>query len=98
MISDAKEIKVIFYGLLCFEQVFKKMLDQAVLIRSDNTTAVYDIEKWKAKESLIERIKQVFLPSEKTSTVNHNNPHPGQTELNDRFTLETVQIQRLHNE
>ncbi|KAA6362952.1 MAG: putative Transposon Ty3-I Gag-Pol polyprotein, partial [Streblomastix strix] len=60
MTSNAKEIKAIYYGLLRFEQVFKKMQDQAVLIRSDNTTAVYDIGKWKAKESLIERIKQVF--------------------------------------
>ncbi|KAA6356056.1 MAG: hypothetical protein EZS28_048418, partial [Streblomastix strix] len=60
MTSNAKEIKAIYYGLLRFEQVFKKMQDQAVLIRSDNITAVYDIGKWKAKESLIERIKQVF--------------------------------------
>ncbi|KAA6398189.1 MAG: hypothetical protein EZS28_006282 [Streblomastix strix] len=58
--SNAKEIKAIYYGLLRFEQVFKKTLDQAVLIRSDNATTVYDIGKWKAKESLIERIKQVF--------------------------------------
>ncbi|KAA6377615.1 MAG: hypothetical protein EZS28_026864 [Streblomastix strix] len=58
MTSNAKEIKAIYYGLLRFEQVFKKMQDQAILIRSDNTTAVYDIGKWKAKESLIERIKQ----------------------------------------
>ncbi|KAA6365592.1 MAG: hypothetical protein EZS28_038884, partial [Streblomastix strix] len=36
------------------------MQDQAVLIRSDSTTAVYDIGKWKAKESLIEKIKQLF--------------------------------------
>ncbi|KAA6370978.1 MAG: hypothetical protein EZS28_033495, partial [Streblomastix strix] len=60
MTSNAKEIKAIYYGLLRFEQVFKKMQDQAVLIRSDNTTAVYDIGKWKVKESLTERIKQVF--------------------------------------
>ncbi|KAA6381490.1 MAG: hypothetical protein EZS28_022980 [Streblomastix strix] len=60
MTSNAKEIKAIYYGLLRFEQVFKKMHDQAILIRSDNTTAVYDIKKWKAKESLIDRIKQVF--------------------------------------
>ncbi|KAA6366420.1 MAG: hypothetical protein EZS28_038051, partial [Streblomastix strix] len=39
-------------------QVFKKTLDQAILIRSNNTTAVYDIGKLKAKQSLIERIKQ----------------------------------------
>ncbi|KAA6353354.1 MAG: hypothetical protein EZS28_051119, partial [Streblomastix strix] len=60
MTSNAKEIKAIYYGLLRFEQVFKKMQDQAVLKRSDNTTAVYDIGKWKAKEFLTERIKQVF--------------------------------------
>ncbi|KAA6365386.1 MAG: hypothetical protein EZS28_039086, partial [Streblomastix strix] len=58
MVSISKEIKAIYYGLLRFEQVFKKMQDQAVLIRSDNTTAVYDIGKWKAKESLKERIEQ----------------------------------------
>ncbi|KAA6365666.1 MAG: putative reverse transcriptase, partial [Streblomastix strix] len=60
MTSNAKEIKAIYYGLLRFEQVFKNMQDQAILIRSDNTTAVYDIGKWKAKESMIERIKQIF--------------------------------------
>ncbi|KAA6390778.1 MAG: hypothetical protein EZS28_013695 [Streblomastix strix] len=57
MISNAKEIKAIHYRLLRFEQVFKKIQDQAVMIRSDNTTAVYDIWKWKAKESQIESIK-----------------------------------------
>ncbi|KAA6369733.1 MAG: hypothetical protein EZS28_034740 [Streblomastix strix] len=45
MTSNAKEIKAIYYGLLRFEHVFKKMQDQAVLIRSNNTTAVYDIGK-----------------------------------------------------
>ncbi|KAA6377646.1 MAG: hypothetical protein EZS28_026828 [Streblomastix strix] len=60
MTSNAKVIKAFYYVLPRFEQVFKKMQDQAVLIRSDNTTAVYDIGKWKAKESLMERIKQVF--------------------------------------
>ncbi|KAA6330399.1 MAG: hypothetical protein EZS28_053507, partial [Streblomastix strix] len=58
--SKAKEIKAIYYGLLRFEQIFKKMQDQPILTRSENTTIVYDIGKWKAKEFLIERIKQVF--------------------------------------
>ncbi|KAA6322064.1 MAG: hypothetical protein EZS28_054475, partial [Streblomastix strix] len=79
MIRNAKEIKAIYYGLFRFEQVFKKMQDQTVLICLDNTTAVYDISKWKAKESLIERIKQTI-------------------ELNDRISLETMQIRRLHTE
>ncbi|KAA6363634.1 MAG: hypothetical protein EZS28_040838, partial [Streblomastix strix] len=60
MISNVKEIKAIYYGILRFEQVFKKIQDQVILRHSDNTTAVYDIGKWKEKESLIERIKQVF--------------------------------------
>ncbi|KAA6399076.1 MAG: hypothetical protein EZS28_005399 [Streblomastix strix] len=60
MTSNAKEVKALYYGLLRFEHVFKKMQDRAVLICSDNTITVYDIGKQKAKESLIERIKQVF--------------------------------------
>ncbi|KAA6399762.1 MAG: hypothetical protein EZS28_004711 [Streblomastix strix] len=60
MSSNVKEIKAIYYGLLLFEQFYKKIQDQAVLIRSDSTTAVYDIGKWKVKQSLTERIKQVF--------------------------------------
>ncbi|KAA6372397.1 MAG: hypothetical protein EZS28_032077, partial [Streblomastix strix] len=42
--------------------------------------------------------KTVILPSEKTLTTNHNNPHSRKTELNDRFTLETMQIGGLHTE
>ncbi|KAA6309065.1 MAG: hypothetical protein EZS28_056579 [Streblomastix strix] len=60
MTFNAMEIKDIYYGLLRFEQIFKKMQDQEILLRSDNTTSVYDIGKWKAKESLTEGIKQVF--------------------------------------
>ncbi|KAA6378403.1 MAG: hypothetical protein EZS28_026069 [Streblomastix strix] len=58
--SNNKEIKAIYYGILRFESVLKKMQDQAVLIRSDNIIIVQNIRKWKAKESLIERIKHVF--------------------------------------
>ncbi|KAA6371882.1 MAG: hypothetical protein EZS28_032591 [Streblomastix strix] len=60
MTSKTKEIKAIYYGLLRFEQIFKKMQDQPILIRSESTTTVQDIGNWKAKESLIERTKQVF--------------------------------------
>ncbi|KAA6380043.1 MAG: hypothetical protein EZS28_024433 [Streblomastix strix] len=58
--SNAKEIKAIYNTLFHFEQIFKKMQYQAILIRSDNTSALYDIAKLKAKESLTERIKQVL--------------------------------------
>ncbi|KAA6377214.1 MAG: hypothetical protein EZS28_027259 [Streblomastix strix] len=42
--------------------------------------------------------KASILPSVKTQTTNHNNPHPRKIELNDRFTLETMQIGRLLTE
>ncbi|KAA6370548.1 MAG: hypothetical protein EZS28_033924, partial [Streblomastix strix] len=38
--SNSREFKAIYYVLICFEQVIKKMQDQTILIRSDNTTAV----------------------------------------------------------
>ncbi|KAA6368582.1 MAG: hypothetical protein EZS28_035890, partial [Streblomastix strix] len=40
--------------------------------------------------------KTSILSSEKTSTTEHNNPHPGKIELDDRFTLESMQVGRLH--
>ncbi|KAA6365318.1 MAG: hypothetical protein EZS28_039153, partial [Streblomastix strix] len=60
MTSNAKEIKVIYCGLFHFEHFFKRKQDQANFILSDNITAFYDVGKQKAKEFLIERIKQVF--------------------------------------
>ncbi|KAA6367535.1 MAG: hypothetical protein EZS28_036939 [Streblomastix strix] len=35
---------------------------------------------------------------EKTKTTDYNNPHPGKAELNNRLTLETMKIRRLHTE
>ncbi|KAA6391781.1 MAG: hypothetical protein EZS28_012698 [Streblomastix strix] len=39
-----------------------------------------------------------ILSGEKTQTTDHNNPHPRKTELNNRLTLETMQIGRLLTE
>ncbi|KAA6389491.1 MAG: hypothetical protein EZS28_014982 [Streblomastix strix] len=39
--------------------------------------------------------KASILSSEKTQTTDHNYPHPGKIELDDRFTLDNVQIKRL---
>ncbi|KAA6370259.1 MAG: hypothetical protein EZS28_034214 [Streblomastix strix] len=60
MTTYVKEINAIYYELFRFEQVFKNFQDQKIMIYSDKTTAVYDIGKWKAKESLTEGINQVF--------------------------------------
>ncbi|KAA6397291.1 MAG: hypothetical protein EZS28_007179 [Streblomastix strix] len=42
--------------------------------------------------------KVSILSSVKTQTTDHNNPHPGKSKLNNRLTLETMQIRRLHTE
>ncbi|KAA6363531.1 MAG: hypothetical protein EZS28_040942, partial [Streblomastix strix] len=42
--------------------------------------------------------KTSILSGEKIQTTDHNNPHPKKIELNDRFTLETMQIGRLRTE
>ncbi|KAA6373101.1 MAG: putative Transposon Ty3-G Gag-Pol polyprotein [Streblomastix strix] len=42
--------------------------------------------------------KTSVLSGEMTQTTDHNNSHPRKTELNNRFTLETMQIRRLHAE
>ncbi|KAA6374202.1 MAG: hypothetical protein EZS28_030269, partial [Streblomastix strix] len=59
-LQKEKEQYTVYYGLLRIEQIFKKIQNQAVLIRSSIKIAVNDIGKLKANESLIENIKQVF--------------------------------------
>ncbi|KAA6394912.1 MAG: hypothetical protein EZS28_009566 [Streblomastix strix] len=58
--SNTKEIKAICQGLLCFEHIIRGMQDREILIRLDITTAVNEIGKWKTKESMIEKMKQIF--------------------------------------
>ncbi|KAA6400962.1 MAG: hypothetical protein EZS28_003509 [Streblomastix strix] len=61
MTCNHNEIKAVQYSLHCIEQVFKSMQYRVILTRSDNTTAVYVLGKWKTNESLIERIMQVLF-------------------------------------
>jgi hypothetical protein len=60
MTSNCKEITAILCGIRHFAKVFKEMHTTAVLIHSDNTTAVFNLAKWKAKESSIDKIRAIF--------------------------------------
>ncbi|KAA6365577.1 MAG: hypothetical protein EZS28_038897 [Streblomastix strix] len=48
-----------------FHQTQKNLRIQSLAIRSDNSTAVFDIRKWRASTSLIKEIKQVHQTIEK---------------------------------
>ncbi|KAA6355959.1 MAG: putative reverse transcriptase, partial [Streblomastix strix] len=56
--SNNREIKVITQGLRSFAKTLKNSRVQSLAIRSDNSTAVFDIKKWRASTSLIKEIKQ----------------------------------------
>ncbi|KAA6360885.1 MAG: putative Gag-Pol polyprotein, partial [Streblomastix strix] len=57
--SKNNEIKAMIQGLRSFAKTLKNLQDQSLAIRSDNSTAVFDIKKWRASISLIKEIKQV---------------------------------------
>ncbi|KAA6384379.1 MAG: putative Transposon Tf2-6 polyprotein, partial [Streblomastix strix] len=63
--SNNREIKAITQGLRSFDKTLKNLRIQSLTIRSDNSTAVFDIRKWRASTSLIEEIKQVHQTIEK---------------------------------
>ncbi|KAA6360229.1 MAG: hypothetical protein EZS28_044243, partial [Streblomastix strix] len=63
--SNNREIKAITQGLRSFAKTLKSLQIQSLAIRSDNSTAVFDIRKWRASISLIKEIKQVHQTIEK---------------------------------
>ncbi|KAA6371037.1 MAG: hypothetical protein EZS28_033437 [Streblomastix strix] len=63
--SNNREIKAITQGLRSFAKTLKNLRVQSLAIRSDNSTAVFDIRKWRASISLIKKIKQVHYTIEK---------------------------------
>jgi ribonuclease HI len=58
--SNAREIMAVYYGIRNFAEVFKETQSRAVLVRSDNATTVYNMSKWRARESLVEYIRRLF--------------------------------------
>ncbi|KAA6402962.1 MAG: hypothetical protein EZS28_001504 [Streblomastix strix] len=65
LLSNNREIKTITQGLRSFTKILKILRIQSLAIRSDNSTAVFDIGKWRASISLIIEIKQVHYTTEK---------------------------------
>ncbi|KAA6371932.1 MAG: putative reverse transcriptase [Streblomastix strix] len=63
--SNNREIKAITQGLRSFAKTLKNFPIESLAIRSDNSTAVFDIRKWRASTSLIKEIKQVHQTIEK---------------------------------
>ncbi|KAA6310998.1 MAG: hypothetical protein EZS28_056210, partial [Streblomastix strix] len=63
--SNIREIKAITQGLRSFTKTLKNLRVQSIAIRCDNSTAVFDIRKWRASTSLIKEIKQVHQTLEK---------------------------------
>ncbi|KAA6350100.1 MAG: hypothetical protein EZS28_051906, partial [Streblomastix strix] len=63
--SNYREIKAITQGLRSFAKTLKNLRVRSLAIRSDNSTAVFDIRKWRASTSLIKEIKQVHQTTEK---------------------------------
>ncbi|KAA6360278.1 MAG: hypothetical protein EZS28_044197, partial [Streblomastix strix] len=63
--SNIREIKAITQGLRSFSKTLKNLRIQSLAIKSDNSTAVFDIRKWRASISLIKEIKQVHYTLEK---------------------------------
>ncbi|KAA6364048.1 MAG: putative reverse transcriptase, partial [Streblomastix strix] len=63
--SNNREIKAITQGLRSFAKALKNSRVQSLAIRSDNSTAVFDIKKWRASTSLIKEIKQVHQTIER---------------------------------
>jgi hypothetical protein len=46
-------VKAITLGLASFARTFESLQIKSLAVRSDNSTAVFDIKKWKAPTTLL---------------------------------------------
>ncbi|KAA6374254.1 MAG: hypothetical protein EZS28_030218 [Streblomastix strix] len=76
-INNCKEIKTRIQGFVSFAKVLIKSQFQTLEIRSDNSTAVFDIRKQRASISLRKEIKQVYQTIEKLGIQIHFTYLPG---------------------
>ncbi|KAA6399441.1 MAG: hypothetical protein EZS28_005039 [Streblomastix strix] len=63
--NNNREIKAITQGLRSFAKTLKNSRVQSLAIRSDNSTAVFNIRKWRETSTMIKEIKQVNQSIEK---------------------------------
>ncbi|KAA6375751.1 MAG: hypothetical protein EZS28_028722 [Streblomastix strix] len=57
--SNKKETEAIYLGLFCYEQVFKELQIKAILIKSDSSTAIRDLAKQRAGQTLVAEVKKI---------------------------------------
>ncbi|KAA6377973.1 MAG: hypothetical protein EZS28_026498 [Streblomastix strix] len=57
--SNKKEMEAIFLGLFRYRQVFKELQIKAILIKSDSSTAVQDLVKQRAGQTLVAEVKKI---------------------------------------
>ncbi|KAA6378278.1 MAG: hypothetical protein EZS28_026194 [Streblomastix strix] len=75
--SNNRKIKDITQDLRCFAKILKNSRVQSLAIRNDNSTAVFDIRKWRASISLIREIKQAHQTIQKLGIQIQNTYLPG---------------------
>ncbi|KAA6368864.1 MAG: hypothetical protein EZS28_035610 [Streblomastix strix] len=57
--SNKKEMEAIFLGLYRYGGILKDLHIKAILIKSDRSTAVQDLAKWRSGESLVAKVKKI---------------------------------------
>ncbi|KAA6386486.1 MAG: hypothetical protein EZS28_017986 [Streblomastix strix] len=57
--SNKKEMEAIYLGLFHYDQVFKDPQIETILIKSDSSTAVQDLAKHRAGQTLVAKVKKI---------------------------------------
>ncbi|KAA6376873.1 MAG: hypothetical protein EZS28_027600 [Streblomastix strix] len=93
--SNIREIKAITQGLRSFAKTLKNLRIQYLAIRSDNSTAVFDIKKQRSSKSLIMKIKQEHQTIEKLGIQIQLTHLPEVKKRNCRHTKQTIKSRKL---
>ncbi|KAA6380346.1 MAG: putative Transposon Ty3-I Gag-Pol polyprotein [Streblomastix strix] len=59
--SNRKELQAIHLGIIAFARVCKELQITNLLIRSDNSKAVFDLRRLRATDTLAQAVKEIYL-------------------------------------
>ncbi|KAA6395507.1 MAG: hypothetical protein EZS28_008960, partial [Streblomastix strix] len=95
VIKQQQENKAITQSLRSLAKILKNSRVQSLAIRSDNSTAVFDIKKWRASTSLKKEIKQVHQTIEKLGIQIQIIHLSRVKKRNSRSNMQTIKSRRL---
>ncbi|KAA6396259.1 MAG: hypothetical protein EZS28_008213 [Streblomastix strix] len=93
--SNKKVMEAIYLGLFRYGQVFKELQIKAILIKSDSSTAIQDLSKQRADQTVIAEVKKIIMLFQQLKNTNTDSTYSRNIKQDNRRTKQVKYPGRL---